>query len=62
MPDKRDSIHHYRNYTNSEYVFKMLDVCCPRSHPSLLWSAQGACVRDLFGITVTSYPVWNKSI
>ena len=24
---------------------------------SLLWSALGVCVRDLFGITVTSYLV-----
>lgn len=30
---------------------------CPKSHTSMLWSALGACGRDLYGKTVTSYPV-----
>lgn len=30
---------------------------CPRSHTSLLRSAPGACVRNLYGKTLTSYPV-----
>lgn len=64
MSDMRDGIHYnmitvfFNMYSFFVKHFGMLHCGCPMIHTSLLWTAPGACVRDLFGITVTSYPVW----